>query len=483
MKLILSKIKSGKVLLILTLLSFLIVWMLAGNGQAVNSSKTETEMDMKKGSGMKMESGKNKVTVMIDPNRQQFIGVKTGKVQERRLTKTIQTVGRFSYNESKFIEINTKIEGWVKDLIADFEGKQVRKGEPLFTFYSPKLITAQQEYLFTKKRTKHGGKKKNVSSSKIYGSARTRMLLWDITEEQIDEIEKKGEPVLYPSMLSPIDGYVIEKSIMEGGYFKPGTTLFKIADLSDIWLLAEIYEYEIPLIKLGQKITFKCTSHPGQIFSGTISYIHPFLNKKTRSVQVRVVIPNPDLKYQPDMFANVSIQIDAGNAVAVPSSAVLDSGNRKTVFLKRGKGMFEPREVKLGQKIGSYYPVLEGLAMGDEVVTSANFLIDSESQLMASMEGMMGLTGMGDWKMEGSKMDMVGMDMEEGSGTEDEMEGSGTMEDMESKGDMKESEMKSMEDQKSKSAGQKGNGSEEEGSGTENGDNQREVTPRRCGND
>jgi len=302
------------------------------------------------------------------------------------------------------------------------------------------------------------------------------MLLWDITEEQIDEIEKKGEPILYPSMLSSIDGYVIEKSILKGGYFKPGTTLFKIADLSDIWLLAEIFEYEIPLVKLGQKITFQCTSYPGEIFSGTISYIYPFLNKKTRSVQVRVVIPNPDLKYQPDMFAKVTIQIDFGNAVAVPSSAVLDSGNRKTVFLKRGKGMFEPREVKLGQNIGDFYPVLEGLAMGDEVVTSANFLIDSESQLMASMEGMMGLTGMGDWKMEGSKMDMGDMDMEEGSDTEKEMEGSGTMEDMESKVEMKDSKMKPMEDPKSGmgkgvSAGQERDGSEEEGIGMENGDN------------
>lgn len=341
--------------------------------------------------------------VMINPMKQQLIGVKKYTVQEKKLVKTIRTVGRVEYDERILREVNLKIEGWIERLYANYTGKYVRKGEPLFKLYSPELLNAQEEYLLaTSGRT----------SSSLKSSAKTKLLLWDISESQINQLEKSKKPTTRIDILSPTSGYIISKSIIEGGHVKPGQTLLQIADIKNVWILGDIYEYELPLIKLGQNVTITSQSFPDRYYSGTIAYIYPNLNLQTRSVKIRIELENPEEILKPGMFTNIQIEVDMGIHLAIPESAVLNSGVRKVVFVSKGNGIFIPNEVELGSLVNGYYPVRKGLAKGDVVVRSANFFLDSESQLTATMEGMMGLIGMGDWKMEHSRMgemDMGGM--------------------------------------------------------------------------
>ncbi len=341
--------------------------------------------------------------VMINTVKQQLIGVKKYAVQEKKLVKTIRTVGRVEYDERILREVNLKIEGWIERLYANYTGKYVRKGEPLFKLYSPELLNAQEEYLLaTSGRT----------SSSLKSSAKTKLLLWDISESQINQLENSKKPITRIDILSPTSGYIISKSIIEGGHVKPGQTLLQIADIKNVWILGDIYEYELPLIKLGQNVTITSQSFPGRYYSGNISYIYPNLNLQTRSVKIRIELENPEEILKPGMFTNIQIEVDMGIHLAVPESAVLNSGVRKVVFVSKGNGIFIPNEVELGSLVNGYYPVRKGLAKGDVVVRSANFFLDSESQLTATMEGMMGLIGMGDWKMEHSRMgemDMGGM--------------------------------------------------------------------------
>ena len=343
--------------------------------------------------------------VMINPMKQQLIGVKKYTVQEKKLVKTIRTVGRVEYDERLLREVNLKVEGWVERLYADYEGKYVREGEPLFKLYSPELLNAQEEYLLTTS---------GRTSSSLKSSAKTKLLLWDISESQINRLEKSKKPTTLLEILSPTSGYIISKSIIEGGHVKPGQPLLQIADIKKVWILGDIYENELPFIKLGQKVTITSQSFPGRYYSGNIAYIYPNLNLQTRSVKIRIEMENPEEILKPGMFTNIQIDVDKGSHLAVPESAVLNSGVRKVVFVSKGNGILTPNEVDTGSLINGYYPIKKGLAKGDVVVSSANFFLDSESQLTATMEGMMGLVGMGDWKMEHSKMgemDMSGMDM------------------------------------------------------------------------
>ncbi len=351
-------------------------------------------------------------TVMINPMKQQLIGVKKYTVQEKKLVKTIRTVGRVEYDERLLREVNLKVEGWVERLYADFEGKYVREGEPLFKLYSPELLNAQEEYLLTTS---------GRTSSSLKSSAKTKLLLWDISESQINKLEKSKKPTTRLEILSPASGYIISKSIIEGGHVKPGQTLLQIADIKKVWILGDIYENELPFIELGQKVTITSQSFAGRYYSGAIAYIYPNLNLKTRSVKIRIEMENPEEVLKPGMFTNIQIEVDKGIHLAVPESAVLNSGVRKVVFVSKGNGMFTPKKVSVGSLVSGYYPIQNGLAKGDVVVSSGNFFLDSESQLTATMEGMMGLIGMGDWKMEHSKMGemdmgaMQGMKMGEGS--------------------------------------------------------------------
>jgi RND family efflux transporter MFP subunit len=332
--------------------------------------------------------------IRVSPERQQLIGVKTGIVERRQMNKVIRTVGLVDYDEKRIAHIHTKISGWIEDLYVDYTGKLVEKGEQLLTIYSPELVSTQEEYLLALKGRKELGsstlREVSLGSSRLYEATRIRLQLWDITEEQIDELEKTGEPNLKMSLHSPIDGFVLHKGAFEGKYVSPNDELYTIADLSVVWIYADIYEYEFPFIEEGQEARVSLSYLPGEEFVGTVDYIYPYMDEKTRTVKVRLVFDNPGWKLKPKMYANVKLKVDLGERMAIPEDAILDTGTRQVVFLYRDDGTFEPREVTLGQKVEDYYVLLDGLEEGDRIMTSANFLIDSESKLKAATQAMTG---------------------------------------------------------------------------------------------
>lgn len=331
-------------------------------------------------------------TISISPEKQQIIGVKTGRVEMRRFEKRIYTVGRIDYMESGLKFVNTKFDGWIEKLYVDYTGQFVKMGAPLAEIYSPELVSTQQEYLIAYKNQKYLKNEedvnKNSSNFSILESVKERLKLWDINEEQIKKLEETGEIKKTLTIHSPVSGYVIEKNVIQGQKIMAGENLYKIADISRVWIYGDVYEYEIPLIKIGQNVDIVLSYFPGETFTGKVDYIYPYLNQETRTNRVRIVAENPDLKLKPGMYANLEIKVDYGTKLVIPFSAVLDSGETKYVFVDIGDGYFEPRKVKLGISTDDYYEVLEGVSEGEKVVTSATFLIDSESSLKAALEGM-----------------------------------------------------------------------------------------------
>ncbi|MGH9368958.1 MAG: efflux RND transporter periplasmic adaptor subunit [Thermoanaerobaculia bacterium] len=343
------------------------------------------ETPVKEMPGMAMKEGEASPampagSVRLSPDRQQFLGVVLTTVERRPMTREIRTVGRVEYDERKLAFVNTKFAGWIERLDVDFTGVFVRRGQTLMAIYSPELISAQEEYLLALRAVRSirdGGS----SSRELLDAAQRRLLLWDIRQEHIDELERSGRVRRTLEIHSPISGYVIEKMALQGLRVEPGMNLYKIADISRVWIDAAIYEYEVPLIKLGQEAAVDLSYAPGEVLRGKVSYIYPYLDERTRTVRVRLEFPNPHTTLKPGMYADVVLKAERGEAVAVPQTAVLDTGSRKLVFVSRGEGRFDPREIKTGYLAGGYYQVLEGLEPGEKVVTSANFLIDSESQL------------------------------------------------------------------------------------------------------
>ena len=360
-------------------------------------AKKADEMEMK---GLTMESiqkeGKMQEvasgTVQISPERQQLIGVKIGVVEMKSLEKVIRTVGRVDYDEKRIVTVSPKIGGWIEDLFVDFTGRYVREGDPLLTIYSPELVSTQEEYLIALRAKKDLIKSPFPevagSGSSLAESAKRRLKLWDISDDQIKTLEESGQAKKTLTLYSPFSGFVLEKSAYKGMNVMPGAALFKLADLSVVWLYADIYEYELPFIRLGQEATIQLSYLPGETFRGKAIYIYPSLNPETRTAKVRFESPNPYGKLKPEMYANVEIKVHIGQKVAVPEGAIIDTGVRQMAIIDKGSGYFEPREVKVGAKVDNYYEVIKGLKVGERVVTSANFLIDSESKLKEAMGGM-----------------------------------------------------------------------------------------------
>jgi len=313
-----------------------------------------------------------------------------GKVEYRTLKKAIRTVGKVEYDERKLAEITLKIDGWIKKLFVDYTGQAVRKGEPLLSIYSPELVTTQREYLLALRsweKLQNSSIEVAVDGAKmLLQTSRDRLLLWDLSKQQIKELEETGEPKINQIIYSPIDGFVIEKMTLQGMRVKPDMALYRIADLSTVWIYADIYENELPLVKVGQEAKVSLTSYPGETFTGKVTHIYPYLNDQTRTVKVRLEFSNPDYKLKPGMYANVELETDMGEKLAVPTEAVLNTGTRQIVFIDKGEGKIEPRIVKLGAEIGEYYEVLEGLSNGEIVVTSSNFLIDAESKVQGILK-------------------------------------------------------------------------------------------------
>jgi len=337
-------------------------------------------------------------TVQISPEKQQLIGVKIGTVEMRPLEKVIRTVGRVDYDEKRIVTVSPKIGGWIEDLYVDFTGRFVSKGEPLLTIYSPELVSTQEEYLIALRAKKDLAKSSFPevagSGNSLAESAKRRLKLWDISDDQIKALEESGQVKKTLTLHSPFSGFVLEKAAYNGMNVMPGIALFKLADLSVVWLYADVYEYELPFIRLGQQASVQLSYIPGEIFTGKAIYIYPSLNPETRTARVRFESPNPHGKLKPEMYDNVEINVHLGQKLTVPEGAIIDTGLRQMAIVDKGSGYFEPREVKVGAKVENYYEVIKGLKAGERVVTSANFLIDSESKLKEAVGGMAGMPGM-----------------------------------------------------------------------------------------
>ncbi len=324
--------------------------------------------------------------IRIDPAVVQNMGVRTATIERRDLTRSLRTIGHVTEDETRLTEINTKVGGWIEHLFVAETGQQVKKGDPLLTLYAPDLVTTQREYLLALdnlRKAKRSPFPEVVSGAKrLLASTRERLALWDINPAQIDRLARTGKVERTLTLYSPFDGVVLMRHVVEGAYAKPGQPLLKLADLSTVWVLADVYSQELPWVQPGTHADMTLTYHPGQVFHGRLDYIYPTLNPKTRVVQVRLIFKNPDLTLKPGMYSNVIMTPRVAAAVVVvPKEAVIHSGRRNLAFVELDDNRFEPRTLTLGPEGDDGYQVLAGLIEGETVVSSAQFLLDSESQL------------------------------------------------------------------------------------------------------
>jgi Cu(I)/Ag(I) efflux system membrane fusion protein len=336
--------------------------------------------------------------VEISSEQQKLIGVKTMKVSVMPMKKIIRTVGRVEVDESRQATINAKTEGWIEKLYVNTTGSYISKGQKIAEIYSPELLATQQEFLTALQwakdaaDNKSGTDKATSSPSELskmlardaaatLDAARQRLLLWDVSPAQIRTIEKTGKPVRTLTLYAPVSGYVTQKMVVAGMKIMPGEKMLDIADLSSLWVVADIYEYELPLVKVGHQATITLASLPGVELTSKIDYIYPDLSAQTRTAKVRLKLSNSNRQLKPQMFTNVEIKINLGNKLVIPESAVMDTGRAMVVYVDLGNGAFEPREIKTGMRANGYVEVLRGLKSGESVVAAANFLVDSEAQL------------------------------------------------------------------------------------------------------
>jgi Cu(I)/Ag(I) efflux system membrane fusion protein/cobalt-zinc-cadmium efflux system membrane fusion protein len=343
-------------------------------------------------------------TIRVDSITLQNMGVRTALVERKPLVKHIRTFGNIRTDETKLYEVNTKFHGWIEKLYVEYEGELVQKGQPLFDIYSPELVSAQEEYLLAVRQYE------NLSSSvypsvregaeRLLQASRTRLLYWDLNDKQIQEIEKTGRVRKTLTIHSPASGVALKRKATAGRHFNPGERMYKIADLSTIWVDVDIYEYELPWVHQGMEAEMELPYIPGKRFHGNVLYIYPYLNPRTRTAKLRLEFPNPAYGLKLDMYADVYLKSTvAKDALVVPQEAVIRSGMRDVVFLALGKGRFQPREVKLGVEGNkSEYQVLEGLKQGEEIVVSAQFMLDSESRLREAIQKMQELKKPGSGK-------------------------------------------------------------------------------------
>ena len=332
--------------------------------------------------------------IFIAPERQQLIGVKSATAERKSVVKEIRTVGRVAYDETKITHIHTKVSGYIEDVFVDYVGKAVKAGDPLFTIYSPDLVATQQEYLLALKSNDllkdSAFPWVSAGSNNLLEAAKQRLLLWDITPAEIETLQQSGQVKRALNIYSHVSGVVMERQAYHHGkYVTPDMDLYMLVDLSNVWVLGEANESDLSFLKIGQmaEIELPYSSNLNRR-RGRIVFISPTLDPKTRTVQVRVEFPNPDLALKPEMFVNFKLGVDLGRHLLVPADAVLDTGTLQYVFVERGQGYFEPRTVKVGAKTEDSYVIESGLKAGEQVVTAANFILDSESRLKGAFANM-----------------------------------------------------------------------------------------------
>jgi Cu(I)/Ag(I) efflux system membrane fusion protein/cobalt-zinc-cadmium efflux system membrane fusion protein len=320
------------------------------------------------------------VNISIDPAMEQNMGIRTETVECGTLKHTIRTYGHVTYDETRMARVNLRFSGWIQRLYVDFTGKRVRKGEPMFDFYSPELVTAQQELLEAQRNYR---RRPGDVTKKMLESVKSRLSFYNISASVIQNILDTGKIQHALTIRSPYTGVVTEKNAQEGDFVQAGTTVYQIADLSRVWVEAHIFEYELDRVEKGQPVEMTLPYLPGEKYTGSVAYIYPYLQRQTRDVVVRLEFANPDLSLKPDMYGDVRIKTGQGEqCIHVPRSAVLRSGERDIVFVRRAEGKFTPREVELGLPLDNdRYLVLQGLAPGEHVVVSGQFMLDSESRL------------------------------------------------------------------------------------------------------
>jgi Cu(I)/Ag(I) efflux system membrane fusion protein len=335
-------------------------------------------------------AGKN--MVQVSPQKQQLIGVQYGTAEYESAANSIQAAARVTLDETRVTKVQPRVEGWIAKVFADFTGKYVKKGDPLLAMYSPDAMATEQEYLLALKaqHTMHDSSMPGMeeSNTNLVASARRRLELWDVPAAQIDEIGRTGKSIEDLTLVSPASGFIMERNAFNKQHVTSDTVLYTLADLSTVWVIADVFEYEAAGVRLGQPAAMTLDYLPGRTFHGRVSYILPQVDANTRTLKVRIAFENPGELLKPDMYGQVTLTTGGARRLMVPRSAVLDSGDRQVVFLDRGDGNFEPRTVKTGQESGDRIEILSGLAAGERIVTSGNFLIDSESQLKAAMNGM-----------------------------------------------------------------------------------------------
>lgn len=330
---------------------------------------------------IELEEKKIQSAIHISPEKQQMIGVKFSEVRKIDLIKEIRTVAKFEYNEKNIFIYSLKFSGWIEKLYANFTGKYVRKDETLFEIYSPDVVSAQEEYLSVLRLAEN----KTGDFEEILQKAKRRLLWWSIPEDVVKEIEKTKEPKRAIPMKSPWSGFIIEKNIFEGKFVEAGENIFKIADISEIWAICDIYESDIQFIKIGTPVLIT-TSYSNKRFYGKVSFIYPSIDPQTRTVRIRVDISNKDFEVKAEMFGEAYIRVHLGQRLAIPESAVLDTGTKKIVFVDLGNGYIEPKEIETGERASGYIEVKNGLEELERVAESANFLINSESKLQEALK-------------------------------------------------------------------------------------------------
>ena len=343
--------------------------------------------------GMNMEStpqegetSEEAPVVEIPEDMQHLVGVKTAPAAIMEMKRTIRLTGRIGYDEKNISTVNAKVEGWIERLYADYEGRYLKKGEPVIDIYSPDLLAAQQELISLLASKAPAGKTQTGSMiasdwERLGDAARKRLKLWDISDSQIREIERTGRPVKDITLSSPVSGYVVKRYAARGMKVSAGEPLLDIVNLSRVWAIAEVSEPDIELVRVGMPVRITVTGLPGRVFDSKIDYVYPTMSAETRSLEVRTSLPNPDDILKPQMYATVVITADLGRRLTVPEDAVIDTGERQIVYVDRGEGNFEPRVVTAGLRSDGMREIISGLTAGERVASSALFLIDSEAQL------------------------------------------------------------------------------------------------------
>jgi membrane fusion protein, copper/silver efflux system len=396
--------------IVLTVVASVLWWRLSHNGTASQTgaasasestgamaqtssakgsgSEQRAEGDAQAGTMQEMAQETPLAPIQLTPQRMQSIGVQIGEVKYQPVNDEIRFYGNVQADERRLAYVQTRFAGWIRKLYADATGDFVRKGQPLFTIYSPDLVSTEQEYLIAKKNqaSLQQSSVTGVASgaASLFGAAKDRLLQWEIPASEIAKLDTTGKVITDLTINSPVSGYITEKNALPNMYVQPETHLYTVSDLSEVWVLAQVFQSDAGKIKPGDHAEVTVDAYPGKMFLGRVDYLLPQVDTLTRTLPVRLVIPNPGLKLRPGMYVNVRLKQSLGKQLVVPGSAVFHSGTRSLVFAYRGDGNIEPREVELGSRVGEQQIVAKGVHAGEQIVTSANFLIDSEAQLQAA---------------------------------------------------------------------------------------------------